>query len=275
MKKFSIFAAVMIAALSIGLSSCKDEKVVYYSCDPAIDAVIKQNLPYYKEMTRDEWKTLPDSLKDAALVAMKPELKEKFWEEKFNEMMGTHLFKLSEKRHIAKLYNYLAGIDDFFTDKYSNDSTRVLKVQEYYKEWALYGVDSLGWNIFDVILIAEDPEELTEDYVEQVMQKALGKGNSTLTHAGGSDGNPDCKCQYSIGCGLFTGYCDKNLKCDAVRSCGLKRDELCTGLCDEPKPNGNGNGNGSVNGLAMTRQQFIAMPQREFVLQMFKEKLER
>ena len=231
-KRFNFVAVVLAAVTFIGLSSCKDE--VYYSCDPTIDAVIKQNLPYYEEMTRAKWKTIPDSLRKAAFAAMKPELKKEFWRGKQEEMMNSHIFKDAEKEHISKLYNYLLSIDDLFTGKYKEGSKEMQKLIEYYKEWAFYGVDSLNWDVIDIVLIAEDGEELIEDYIYYVKQNAA-TNNSTLQHEGsGNNGSkPNCNCTWDGGC-MGLGSCN-NPDCTKVSwGCKFLYMGECTKRCKDP-----------------------------------------
>ena len=272
-KKIINFAVVILTAITIiGLSSCKDEEV-RYSCNPAIDAVIRQNLPRYENMTRSEWKNLPDSLKSAAFVAMTPELKKEFWRGKQEEILSARFFNDYEKEHISKLYDYFLGIDDFYTEKYRNDLKRVLKVEEYYKEWAIYGVDSLKWDIVDVILIAEDKEELTEDYIEHVKHNAPPFSNFETK-------KPDCTCSYNIGCGVFTGYCDKKVDCTGVVDCGIGSSFVCTGICDEPTTNGNSNNGNSGTPKEIDPkileylERLGQMSQRELLDVMFEQKME-
>jgi len=237
LKKSFNFAAVVLAAVTIiGLSSCKDE--VRYSCDPTIDAVIRQNLPKYEGMTREEWKNLPDSLKDAAFVAMKPEVKKEFWFGKLKEIKEAKFFNDSEKEHISKLYEYVLSIDYLYTDKYKDDSPEMQGLFDYYKEWAFYGVDNLKWDVVDIFLIAEDKEELDENYIEHVKQNA--QSQTELEHAdGGNGGKPKCNCEWDIGC-AGTGYCSKKIDCDVKRDCGIFGAFNCTKRCTEPYtlPNG-------------------------------------
>ena len=222
-KKFFNFAAVVLAAVTvIGLSSCKDK--VYYSCDPTINKIIKQNLPYYENMTREEWKTLPDSLKDAAFVAMTPETKKEFWRGKQKEMISAKFFSDSEKKQISKLYNYLLSIDYIYTNKYKDDSQEMQGLFEYYKEWAFYGIDNLKWDVIDIFLIAEDKEELTEDYIEHV--KTNSEPATGLS-------KPKCNCRYDIGC-RGGGNCD-NKECSETNwGCGPAGIWGCTRKCTDP-----------------------------------------
>jgi hypothetical protein len=250
-KSFNFVAVILATVTVIGLSSCKDNKV-YYSCDPTIDAVIRQNLPKYENKTREEWKNLPDSLKDAAYVAMKPEVKKEFWYGKLNEIKEAKFFNDSEKEHISKLYDYVLSIDYLYTDKYKDDSKEMQKIFEYYKEWAFYGVDSLNWDVVDIFLIAEDKEELTEDYIYYVKQNAA-TNNSTLQHEGGaSNGNkPKCNCQYDIGCAGY-GYCDIKIECEVKRDCGIFGVFNCYKRCREPYTLPNGQ---SVNVIEYSNQR--------------------
>ena len=264
-KKIINFAVVILTAITIiGLSSCKDEEV-RYSCNPAIDAVIRQNLPRYENMTRKDWKNLPDSLKLAVFVAMKPEIKMEFWQGKYNEMMNAKFFKDSEKEHISKIYKYLLSIDDLYTDKYAQDFERKQRVFDYYKEWAIYGIDSLGWGVIDAILITEDMEELTEDYIEHVKQNAAPYTH--LEHAGDSK-EADCDCKYLLGCGLS--YSCSGTECKGTKTgCGvIIRNEPCTKKCDYPTLDKNGNGVSAVDAGMM---KYFDMSQRELLDVMFEE----
>ena len=63
-------------------------------------------------MKRETWRGLPDSLKRAAFVAMRPELKKDFWQGKYNRIMEVKFFNDAEKEHISKLYTYLLSIKE-------------------------------------------------------------------------------------------------------------------------------------------------------------------
>ena len=261
-KSINFVAVILATVVVIGLSSCKD-KEVYYSCDPTIDAVIKQNLPYYEGMTREEWKNLPDSLKRAAFAAMNPELKKEFWWGKLNEIKEAKFFNNAEKEHIALLYNYLLSIDDFFTDKYTENLELQQNVLEYYKEWAFYGCDFLDWEVIDVILIAEDPEELDEDYIEHV--KMNTKPATELTQAGST-----CNCLYNVYCERKYGTLCEESECDKkLYNCGIFLSSECKRKCYEPKP-GSGNNSGSQIGEEKLKF-FQNMTKRELFEEMFKE----
>jgi len=267
-KSFNFVAVILATVTVIGLSSCKDK--VYYSCDPTINRIIKQDLPRYENMTREEWKTLPDSLKDAAFVAMTPETKKEFWLGKQKEMLSSKIFNDAEKRHISKLYDYLLNIDVLFTDTYSRDLKRVQKDYDFYKEWAIYGLDNFKWDVLEVIMIAEDREELTKDYIEFVRdntdpQKAPA---TSLQQAGGTE----CNCLSDI-------YCDRKMgtlcesKCDVkVKKCGLFGGSECKYKCYEPK-GGNGGIGGVVTSIDKERldklEQFNNMTQKELLEYMF------
>ncbi|MDR0830541.1 MAG: bacteriocin fulvocin C-related protein [Prevotellaceae bacterium] len=261
MKKVFLFAAVV----ALGMSACQKAAEVYYSCDPTIDGIIKQRLPYYQGMTREEWKTLPDSLKNAAFVAMSPELKKKFWEGKYNEIMEYEHFTNTEKAHISKLYNYILSIDDIYADEY--DSIKMKNVFDYYKEWAFYGVDSLNWDVLDVILIAEDKEELTGEYIAKFKQKANSPpDNSTLQHEGDGNGNekPKCNCRYNLGCrGASYSYCDSKVDCKTKKDCGPLGVLDCDGRCNEPKTD-----KGSPTAVPKELMQQVS--QREYLEYLFR-----
>jgi hypothetical protein len=229
-KSFNFVAVILAAVTVIGLSSCKDE--VRYSCDPTIDAVIKQKLPYYENMTREKWKNLPDSLKDAAFVAMKPEVKKEFWYGKLSEIKEAKFFNDSEKEHISKLYEYFLSIDYLYTDKYKDDSPEMQGLFDYYKEWAFYGVDFLDWDVVDIFLIAEDKEELDEDYIEHVKQNTRPPSNFEYEDGfGPNGGKPNCRCKYDLGCSGQENECNTKADCVGVPNCGPLSSSQCTGLC--------------------------------------------
>ena len=253
-KSFNFVAVILATVTVIGLSSCKDK--VYYSCDPTIDAIIRQNLPKYEGMTREEWKKLPDSLKLAAFVAMSPEMTKEFWKGKYNEMMDAKFFKDSEKVHISKLYNYLLSIDGLFTEKFTEDKERKQKVLDYYKEWAIYGIDNFGWYVIDALLITEDMEELTEEYIEHVKHNAPS-GATELTQAG-----KKCDCKHLFGCGVGY-YCLKDPCEGTKKGCGIIfRNDPCTKKCDYP----DGVTADDFDDEVVERiEQLLKMPQRELL----------
>ena len=56
-----IISAISLCLLGL-LVSCNNDELVY-SCDKDIDAFIKKDLSTYSNITREDWKDLPDSLK--------------------------------------------------------------------------------------------------------------------------------------------------------------------------------------------------------------------
>jgi len=159
---------------------------------------------------------------------MTTELKKEFWMGKQKEILSSKIFNDAEKKHISKLYDYLLSIDGIYTDKYKDGSLEMQKLFEYYKEWAIYGLDNFKWSVVDIFLIAEDGEELTEDYIEHVKQNS--KPATELEQAGGSD----CNCSWDLGCMDSNSTCEKIPCRDTDWGCKFLFMGSCTKKCKGP-----------------------------------------
>jgi hypothetical protein len=213
----------------MGLTSCKDG--IYYSCNPTIDKEIKQNLPYYSNLTREEWKLLPDSLKNAAFIAMTPEVRKEFCKGKYDELMQFHLFNDDEKEHIKKLYDYVLSIDNIFAIGMTDKNPQREKHQKFFDEWMEYGINKVGWTRTDIFLIAVLKDEVTDENVAKAMQKVPA---SATTLKKQSRGDCDCSLQNDW-CGMVESwkYCF-SIECDEVKpwpACGILWLYTCDGIC--------------------------------------------
>jgi hypothetical protein len=62
----------------------------------------------------------------------------------------------------------------------------------------------------------------SDDYVERIAPWLAGLGGDVT----------NCTCRYNISCGLIGGYCDWEVTCVKVYTCGLFGTSSCKGICD-------------------------------------------
>ena len=237
--KYLSFLAVIL------LTSCA--KDVIYSCNPTIQKEVKQNLPKYSGMSREEWKQLPDSLKMAAYAAMKPEIKRAFWEEKRIELMQLDWLEDQDREHIALLFSIFEKFPDFFEDKFMENSFNKEYVDNFTAEWNNYAEKELDWAFVLRYAVSASGEEVDVPFLGETIIKT-NSPPTNLEHAGGGGFGIDCDCSRSsdwCGSKMFCGQFDA---CNKKPYCGTLWSKTCDGLCFSKDWDYNGNGN---NGSAI------------------------
>ena len=76
--------------------SCQNEENVYYSCDEAEDAWVKENLSSIRKMETTEWFSISEKLKLPVYRAFSLEQKQSVWMEKLEDVMMNNEWKTEE-----------------------------------------------------------------------------------------------------------------------------------------------------------------------------------
>ena len=74
--------------------SCQNEENVYYSCDEAEDAWVKENLSSIRKMETTEWFSISEKLKLPVYRAFSLEQKQSVWMEKLEDVMMNNEWKI-------------------------------------------------------------------------------------------------------------------------------------------------------------------------------------
>lgn len=88
--------------------SCQNEENVYYSCDEAEDAWVKENLSSIRKMETTEWFSISEKLKLPVYRAFSLEQKQSVWMEKLEDVMMNNEWKTEEIEHLQQLYDALS-----------------------------------------------------------------------------------------------------------------------------------------------------------------------
>lgn len=88
--------------------SCQNEENVYYSCDEAEDAWVKENLSSIRKMETTEWFSISEKLKLPVYRAFSLEQKQSVWMKKLEDVMMNNEWKTEEIEHLQQLYDALS-----------------------------------------------------------------------------------------------------------------------------------------------------------------------
>jgi hypothetical protein len=216
----NIFVLIIIIA---SLTSCTKEE--FFSCDPEIDAWVKENIVDIQQMTRGDWLQLDEGVNRAVYAAFTPEQKQEFWLQKLQEVLSLD-WNESEKNHINVLHQALLDNPQWFSANFHKEEDfEAFEIFAY--KWVEYSKDDLGWG-------------------EELIGATVFTGNKLLDVAGSIQINTvttvrlkngvevSCNCNTSHG-NLYN-ECKSNFKHCSTQSpckerswgCGI---EKCDGLC--------------------------------------------
>ena len=230
----------MVAVL---LSSCA--KDIIYSCNPVVQKEVKQNLPKYEGMSREEWKKLPDSLKSAAYAAMKPEIKRAFWEEKRYELMKLDWLEYKDRKHIDLFFSIFEQFPDFFEDKFMDNSFNKEYTKKFAAEWNNYAEKELDWSFALRYAISASGEEVDVPFLGETIMKT-NRPPTNLENAGNSESYCGCSAQSDWCWSFIESYYCKKGNCKEKPHCGSWWQYTCDGLCTPTWGNGNYGNNGGI-----------------------------
>ena len=126
--------------------SCQNEENVYYSCDEAEDAWVKENLSSIRKMETTEWFSISEKLKLPVYRAFSLEQKQSVWMEKLEDVMMNNEWKTEEIEHLQQLYDALSMHSEWLipnTEKAEEDFD-AFKIFTY--KWLAFAQKELGWS---------------------------------------------------------------------------------------------------------------------------------
>jgi hypothetical protein len=145
--------------MCLTLCSCSQDEEVY-SCDPKVDAWVKENLADIQKMSREDWLKLDENVNRAAFVAFTPNQKQLFWQEKMNEVLSLD-WSDAEKNHLQKLYAMIANNPQWFADDSLEDERECERFDILTFEWRNYAEEELGWTKYQIGSIVASGNRLT------------------------------------------------------------------------------------------------------------------
>ena len=144
--------------ICVFLSSCNEER---YSCNPEIDAWVKENKTDIQLMTRSDWLELDPSVQRAAFVAFTTQQKVDFWKNRFEEALNLD-WNQEEKEHILRLYDRLQDSPEWFE---MEKSEKVWTDFECYMfEWMDIAEEQLGWDKYQLYMLVASGERFKDKY---------------------------------------------------------------------------------------------------------------
>ena len=223
MNKMFLFFLVSV----ISFVACSEER---YSCNPEVDKWVKTNLDEIQLMTRASWLTLPDDKRVAAFIAFTPLQRQKFWENRLEEVLTSDLGWTEEERvHIEKLYNKISLNLAWFEDKRSEDIK--LDFDRYVFEWVDFAEEELHWSREQVAILLATADKLATKFSIAPNSSTNNKTVATRSEGGGK---VDCNCNSEDNwCTTPIPKCVKNFNdCDpSDLGCGLMFSDPCDGRC--------------------------------------------
>jgi hypothetical protein len=221
-QKIIINSCVIVMCLAL-FSCSQDEEV--YSCDKEVNVWVKENLTDIQQMNREDWLRLDERVKRAAYVAFKPEQKQEFWIQKFQEVLSLD-WNDAERKHLELLYQTALDNPNWFSQNRTEEEYEKYDLFQY--KWIEYARDILGWTSEQIASIA-----LTGNKVFN-KEGRIQISNTKIRLRSGSE-KPDCDCII----GMSTIYCEwilgkkcKPLPCDeTILGCGVYWLQTCDGLC--------------------------------------------
>lgn len=156
MKKHLYF--VLLLMLSVFVSCSEDE--IVYSCDKQTNEWVKENISVISNMSRQQWKILPQSKKTAVFRAFSQKQKIDFWKDKLVETLQLD-WTDEEKHHIMQLYNFIVDNPDIFKKGGMSDEIQD-KYDLFFYEWQEYAEKHLSWNMDVLLSIAANGDEMID-----------------------------------------------------------------------------------------------------------------
>lgn len=180
----------------------KDESISQFSCNKGIEQQIQRSIGYYSNLSREEWKDLPDELKIPVYRTFSSKDKYNFWIEKQQEVLQLE-WTNKEIEHIEMLFSIFEGNFSFFEDGYVEGNEKELKRVKYFvNQWENYAITELNWNRTLIYALCASGDDVTK------IIRQIEKGEYTGTREGNG-----------CGCSQKSDYCDIMGDLNGVVSC--------------------------------------------------------
>ena len=209
--------------------SCQNEENVYYSCDEAEDAWVKENLSSIRKMETTEWFSISEKLKLPVYRAFSLEQKQSVWMEKLEDVMMNNEWKTEEIEHLQQLYDALSMHSEWLipnTEKAEEDFD-AFKIFTY--KWLAFAQKELGWS-----------NDLLSAIVGTANRIKIMNGIALIEFSNGLNGVKNrskftCNCNSSnvIWTTCSTSNCITRSCSTTNGGCGFLGSDGCDGLCSK------------------------------------------
>ena len=204
------------------LSGCDNEP--QFSCDPTVDAFVKNKLDELTSIERRELVKYATGVQRAVFRAKTAEQQFGLWSTKYHEMLSSPGWSESEKNHIRKVSLFLDR--KFFEAPTEHENL----IKAFINEWGNYGAQTFKWDNRTLFLILNtlyiDRQEVDAAYKARLRSSARTVSSEE-----------DCECSDPQGviikdCDLIEPNCDEGATCTILLSgCGSFYLSSCRGLC--------------------------------------------
>jgi hypothetical protein len=228
MKVVKFIVAITLPFMLIGvcvfvINACQKDEINQFSSNKGIERKIQKNIEYYTNLSREEWKDLPDEMKIPVYRTFSPVGKYNFWIEKQQEILQLE-WKDVEIIHIELLFSIFEGNYSFFEDGYVEDNEKESeRVIFFVNQWENYAITDLNWNRTLIYALCGSGDEVSK------IIRQIEENEYTETRG-------DCGCsQKSDFCDIFGEarvYCLDGPGCTrAPGGCGFFWLFKCNGIC--------------------------------------------
>lgn len=217
-----ILVLLFIVVAFTAVTSCsEDYELNSYSCNKSINNWVKDHLSDIRNMSREEWISLEDSLKISVYRAFTQQQRLSFWKDKFNNIKSLDWSK-EELLHIEKAESFLEDHYEFLSNEMLSDN-QLDELELFGYKWVHDGERLFGWPLSLGIQMIGSGEDIHNKTDTIVYRKPV----------------PPLNCHCHLGnsifhtCGLSNGCYGSNcIESGSSVGCGVFLSETCDGICD-------------------------------------------
>jgi hypothetical protein len=220
---FVIFSATF-CLLQVFCSCNKIEEK--YSCDPAVDEWVRDNLKTIQSMNRQDLIQLEPEKQRAAFRALSPVQRYNCWVDKLEQVKKLE-WTDKESAHLCLLSETMKL--EWFDDASKNDKEYSDQIDVFLKKWVNDGMDYFGWTKDELgRMVATLMDVEIEN--QNVVLKTVSVGG------GASAGGGDKPLSYNCNCSRSSDWCGNSEECAKITctigsGCGTIWRYDCDGRC--------------------------------------------
>jgi hypothetical protein len=177
---------ILIGGLLIAtalLTSCQQEALPVYSCDPEINKWANENAGEIKVMTRAQFLELDVNCQRAAFNVFSPQQRVNVWKEKLEETLILE-WTASERKHIEYLLNMVVTNKEWYNNNRSQEVIDHIAIETY--RWLDYAIETLQWDMETIYAVSYTPAAIIKNNGRLLVVTPQSEG-------GGSRGGA-CEC---------------------------------------------------------------------------------
>lgn len=209
---------LVLSLLFVCFFSCNEHETECY--DPLVASVLEKKT-VYENITRQEWLSLPDSLKRPVYFVMSPDARFLFWQDRMSEIVSLSWSK-EEREHIESLHSYINSNSWLFVSEPSeNDSVNL-----FFDRWINNGKKDFGWTDNMVYFLVATGTRVTNSMLSD-LKKGINLSDPI------DDVDHYCSCSQTSDFCFGDKKCNGEICTNTVDGCGLFWLYKCTGRCRE------------------------------------------